>query len=77
VPAGLTAAPTVPAPAPGQAQRPAYNTGTGYFVLGKKLHDADGYEFRIRGVNKAHYDSIQYDIVNNMEANAVRWNIHV
>src|SRR6266850_2980753 len=33
---------------PGPAQRPAYNTGTGFFVLGKTLYDADGYEFRIR-----------------------------
>jgi len=58
---------------PGPAQRPAYNTGTGFFVLGKTLYDADGYEFRIRGVNKAHYDSNQYAVVNNMKANAVRW----
>src|SRR5688572_15280389 len=59
----------------GKDQPPAYNTGTGFFVLGKTLYDADGYEFRIRGVNKAHYDSNQYDIVNRMKANAVRWHM--
>jgi chitodextrinase len=58
---------------PGPAQRPAYNTGTGFFVLGKTLYDAAGYEFRIRGVNKAHYDADQYNIVSNMKANTVRW----
>jgi len=62
-----------PPPPPGQVQRPTYNTGTGFFVLGKTLYDANGYEFRIRGVNKTHYDAIQYDIVNRMGANAVRW----
>jgi mannan endo-1,4-beta-mannosidase len=61
---------------PGPAQRPAYNTGTGFFILGKTLYDATGYEFRIRGVNKVHYDATQYDIVNNMKANAVRWNLY-
>jgi mannan endo-1,4-beta-mannosidase len=40
----------------GQAQRPAYNTGTGFFVAGGKLYDPNGGEFRIRGVNRSHYD---------------------
>jgi len=71
----LTPTPT-PTPTPGPAMRPSYNTGTGFFVLGKTLYDAAGYEFRIRGVNKAHYDSTQYDIINNMKANAVRWNLY-
>lgn len=65
----------VPPPASGAAQRPAYNTGTGFFVLGKTLYDAAGYEFRIRGVNKGHYDQDHYTIANNMKANAVRWNM--
>jgi mannan endo-1,4-beta-mannosidase len=64
-----------PAPLPGPAQRPAYNTGTGFFVLGKTLYDAAGYEFRIRGVNKAHYDQDHYTIAANMKANAVRWSM--
>jgi mannan endo-1,4-beta-mannosidase len=36
--------------------RPSYNTGTGFFVLNGKLYDANGVEFRIRGVDRNHYD---------------------
>lgn len=37
--------------------RPAGNTGTGFYVAGGKLYDAKGQEFRIRGVNRNHWDS--------------------
>lgn len=37
--------------------RPAGNTGTGFFVADGKLYDAKGKEFRIRGVNRTHWDS--------------------
>lgn len=37
--------------------RPAGNTGTGFYVVGSKLYDANGKEFRIRGVNRVHYDN--------------------
>jgi mannan endo-1,4-beta-mannosidase len=40
----------------GIVTRPSYNTGTGFFVLSGKLYDANGVEFRIRGVNRNHYD---------------------
>jgi len=40
----------------GSATRPSYNTGTGFFVLNGKLYDANGVEFRIRGVDRNHYD---------------------
>jgi hypothetical protein len=40
-----------------RATRPSYNTGNGLFVLGNKIYDANGVEFRIRGVNRTHYDS--------------------
>ncbi len=47
---GTTAtAPVVP--------RPAGNTGTGFYVVGSKLYDATGSEFRIRGLNRNHWDS--------------------
>src|SRR5450755_1846864 len=36
----------------GKVARPSYNTGKGFFVLNGKLYDANGAEFRIRGVNK-------------------------
>jgi mannan endo-1,4-beta-mannosidase len=52
--------------------RPSYNTGTGLFVLGNKLYDANGHEFVIRGVNKLHWDSASPGIVKT-NANAVRW----
>lgn len=37
--------------------RPAGNTGKGFFVAGNKLYDPNGVEFRIRGVNRNHWDS--------------------
>ena len=40
----------------GSATRPSYNMGTGFFVLNGKLYDANGVEFRIRGVDRNHYD---------------------
>jgi hypothetical protein len=42
----------------GRVARPPYNTGHGLFVLNGKLYDSNGAEFRIRGVNLCHYDSI-------------------
>ena len=44
---------TSPPPVP----RPAGNTGTGFYVAGGKLYDAKGKEFRIRGINRTHWDS--------------------
>jgi mannan endo-1,4-beta-mannosidase len=40
----------------GQVTRPGYNTGVGFFTLNGKLYDANGVEFRIKGVNTCHYD---------------------
>src|SRR5215831_10102039 len=40
----------------GTATRPPYNTGSGFFVAGAKLYDPNGVEFRVRGVNKLHWD---------------------
>ena len=37
--------------------RPAGNTGKGFYVVGSKLYDPKGNEFRIRGVNRNHWDS--------------------
>lgn len=37
--------------------RPAGATGTGFYVVGGKLYDPSGTEFRIRGVNSAHPDA--------------------
>lgn len=56
----------------GQVQRPAYNTGVGLFVLNGKLYDANGNEFRVRGVNRNHYDSNSGAGIAKSGANAVR-----
>ena len=39
------------------AARPAGNTGKGFYVAGSALYDPSGHEFRIRGVNRNHWDS--------------------
>jgi hypothetical protein len=52
--------------------RPAYNTGTGFFVKDGVLYDANGVEFRIRGVNKLHFDAPSPGIAKT-GANTERW----
>jgi hypothetical protein len=39
------------------ATRPAYNTGTGFFVKNGAVYDSNGNLFNIRGINQVHYDS--------------------
>lgn len=57
------------------ATRPPFNTGTGFFVLGGELYDYKGTEFRIRGVNRVHWDSDSADGIARSHANTVRWDI--
>jgi mannan endo-1,4-beta-mannosidase len=64
--------PVTPPPATDAVARPSYNTGNGFFVAGGKLYDAKGKEFRIRGVNRAHYDSSSQPGISKTGANAVR-----
>ena len=52
--------------------RPSYNTGTGFFVVGSKLYDPKGAEFRIRGVDKLHWDADSPGIPKT-HANTERW----
>lgn len=56
----------------GTASRPSYNTGNGFFVLNGKLYDPNGNEFRMRGVDRAHYDSVSQPGIKNSGANTVR-----
>jgi mannan endo-1,4-beta-mannosidase len=56
----------------GSTARPAYNTGNGVFVAGGKLYDPNGKEFRIRGVDRCHYDSDSQPGISHSGANAVR-----
>lgn len=58
--------------------RPAYNTGSGFFVLNGKVYDSNGYEFVMKGPNTVHawgsyntaYNTI--DQVAKTGANAAR-----
>ena len=59
--AGTASNPTPPASAKG-----------GFFVSGGKLYDPNGAEFRIRGVDRCHYDSDSQPGISNSGANAVR-----
>jgi hypothetical protein len=69
---GSTTVPTSTTP----VTRPGYNNGNGFFVLNGKLYDANGMEFRIRGVNRAHWDSPHAATgISNSGANTVRWNL--
>jgi len=60
------------APTGGTVSRPSYNTGDGFFVLNGKLYDPNGNEFRIRGVNRNHYDSNSSAGIAKSGANTVR-----
>ena len=80
--AGLSAAPAAsatsaasPRPAPTTATRPAGNHGNGFFVLDGRLYDPAGHEFRIRGVNRVHWDSDSADGIERSGANTERWDI--
>lgn len=55
--------------------RPPYNTGNGFFVLNGKLYDPNGQEFRIRGVNRLHWDSDSAAGIAKSGANTVRWDM--
>jgi len=59
----------------GTVQRPSYNTGNGFYVRDGKLYDAKGHEFRIRGVNRLHWDSGSADGLVKSGSNTVRWDI--
>lgn len=72
--AGMGTAGTGGAAGAGVVARPSYNLGTGFFVVGSKLYDANGHEFRIRGINKLHWDNQSAGLANS-KANTVRWDI--
>ncbi|HEY6879565.1 MAG TPA: cellulase family glycosylhydrolase [Polyangiales bacterium] len=55
-------------------ERPSYNHGEGFFVLDGKLYDANGNEFRLRGVNKVHWDAWSEGLTN-AKSNATRWTV--
>ncbi len=64
---------TSSAPSAAVAARPAGNHGNGFFVLNGRLRDPAGNEFRIRGVNRLHWDSDSGAGIARSGANTVRW----
>jgi hypothetical protein len=64
--------PPTPPASPGGATRPDYNGGDGFFVRNGGLYDANGNAFRIRGVNRLHWDSNSMAGIALSGANAVR-----
>lgn len=56
----------------GSVSRPSTNTGTGFYVANGKLYDPKGNEFRIRGVNKCHYDA-EWPGIPKTHSNTIRW----
>ena len=65
----------VPAAASTRVSRPSYNSGDGFFVWQGRLYDSSGNEFRIRGVNRLHWDSDSAAGIAASHANTVRWDI--
>jgi Cellulase (glycosyl hydrolase family 5) len=72
-----TVAVTSGAPTGGTVSRPSYNTGNGFFVLNGKLYDPNGNEFRIRGVDRLHYDSKSAAGIAKSGANTVRFALYL
>ena len=66
---------TPPPPSSNAAPRPAWNTGSGFFVLNGKIYDSNGASFRPVGMNKLHWDAPSPGLFgsNPTRANAVRW----
>ena len=56
--------------------RPSWNTGKGFYVVGNKIYDANGVEFRMRGVNHTHWwggtNEAAIPYIANSHANASR-----
>lgn len=56
----------------GLIPRPSYNTGNGLYVAGGRVNNIDQTEFRLRGVNRNHYDSESFPGISNANANCMR-----
>jgi mannan endo-1,4-beta-mannosidase len=57
------------------ATRPSYNSGDGFFVVNGGLYDPNGNLFRIRGVNRLHWDSNSAAGIALSGANTVRYDM--
>jgi mannan endo-1,4-beta-mannosidase len=68
-----TAAASIAVGAANKVARPSYIPGSGFFVSNGKLYDPNGAEFRIRGVDRAHFDSNSAPGIAKAGANTVRF----
>jgi len=71
--ATATAQASIAVAAANRAVRPSYNTGAGFFVSNGQLYDPSGNVFRIRGVDRNHFDSNSAAGIAKSGANAVRF----
>src|SRR6185437_13394238 len=69
---GFTVTVTQSGAATTSVTRPAYNTGDGFFVEHGTLYDPNGNAFRMRGVNRVHWDSDSAAGIALSKANTVR-----
>lgn len=67
--------PPVVNPPQGTVSRPSASKGVGLFVVGSKVYDGNGAEFRMRGTNKTHQDSWAPSL-GLMKSNATRWVVY-
>jgi mannan endo-1,4-beta-mannosidase len=68
-----TAAASIAVGAANKVARPSYNSGSGFFVSNGQLYDPNGTVFRIRGVDRTHFDSNSAAGIAKAGANTVRF----
>lgn len=61
--------------APTGSSRPSTSLGVGFYVVGRKIYDANGNEFRMRGTNKTHQDNWAPGLAY-AGSNTTRWNLY-
>jgi mannan endo-1,4-beta-mannosidase len=71
--ASATASASIAVAAVNKATRPSYNTGGGFFVYKAQLYDPKGNVFRIRGVDRVHFDMGDQPGISKAGANTVRF----
>jgi mannan endo-1,4-beta-mannosidase len=60
---------------PPSTTRPPQSLGTGFYVVGPRLYDALGHEFRMRGTNKTHQDNWGPGL-GKTKSNTTRWLVY-
>jgi mannan endo-1,4-beta-mannosidase len=60
---------------PPSTSRPPASRGTGFYVVGPRLYDGNGQEFRMRGTNKTHQDNWGPGL-GKTKSNTTRWLVY-